>query len=226
VYEAHDYGPGVNNQKWFQVPDFPQNLPSLWYSHWAYLKFSAVAPVLVGEFGGNSVGHDPEGIWQRTLINYLQSNGFDYTYWCWNPNSSDTGGILEDDWTTIDQAKLSLLQAYQWPLLGSPEPADAAQAIVAAYQPPSLSPATAAASATATGQSTGVAGARATALGPSFAIGGPFDPDPRHVLAGAGGPTDPDPAHREARRTDEERYLEETGKPWNHAVYVTAATQP
>jgi endoglucanase len=212
VYEAHDYGPGVNNQKWFKAPDFPQNLPSLWYAHWAYLKLSAVAPVLVGEFGGNSVGNDPEGVWQRTLISYLQSNGFDYTYWCWNPNSSDTGGILEDDWTTIDQAKLSLLQAYQWPLLGSPEPADIAQSIVAAYQPPSLPP-----------ESTSAAETGPSAPGRSFGIGGPFDPDQGHVLAGAGGPTDPDPAHREARRGDEERYLEQTGRPWDQAVYVTSA---
>jgi hypothetical protein len=222
VYEAHDYGPGVNNQKWFTAPDFPQNLPSLWNAHWAYLKFSAVAPVLVGEFGGNSVGRDPEGIWQRTLISYLQSNGFDYTYWCWNPNSSDTGGILEDDWTTIDQTKLGLLRAYQWPLLGSPEPADAAQAIVAAYRPPAA-PAT---MPSAAGQSTSASDTGPSAPGSSFAIGGPFDPDPHHAMAGAGGPTDPDSAHRQARRTDEERYLEQTGKQWDQAVYVTATTQP
>jgi endoglucanase len=226
VYEAHDYGPGVNDQKWFQAPDFPHNLPNLWYAHWAYLKLSGTAPVLVGEFGGRSVGNDPEGVWQRTLISYLQSNGFDYTYWCWNPNSSDTGGVLQDDWTTIDQAKLRLLQAYQWPLLGSPEPAAAAQAIVAAYQPPALSPAAARPSAPATGQGTGASTTLALGPGASFAIGGPFDPDPNHVLAGAGGPNDPDPAHRAARRADEERYLQETGKPWDKAVYVTTTTGP
>jgi endoglucanase len=215
VYEAHDYGPEVNAQKWFQASDFPQNLPGIWYSHWAYLKLSGIAPVLVGEFGGRSVGSDAEGTWQRTLFNYLQSNGFDYTYWCWNPNSGDTGGILENDWTTVDASKLSLLHAYQWPLLGTPEAAAAAQAVIAAYQPPAVSQAH-------------VPGDPAesrpqTSLASSFAVGGPFDPDPSHVLAGLGGPNDPDPAHRQSRLADEQLFLQQTGKPWEKAVYVTAA---
>ena len=32
-----------------------------------------------------------------------------YTYWCWNPNSGDTGGILKDDWQTVDYNKMSYL---------------------------------------------------------------------------------------------------------------------
>ena len=214
VYEAHDYGPGVSAQKWFGAADFPSNLSSLWYSHWAYLKLNGIAPVLVGEFGGRSVGADQEGVWQRTLVSYLQQNGFDYTYWCWNPNSGDTGGVLQDDWSTLDQAKLAMLNAYQWPLLGSPEPAGAAQAIVSAYQAPSLSPPPAPA-ATRNGAPS------APGL-TTFAIGGPFDPDQAHVLLGVGGPNDPDAAHRQARQADEQRYLEQTGTPWSRAVYVTA----
>jgi len=216
VYEAHDYGPGVNDQKWFHAPDFPSNLPSVWNAHWAYLKLSGIA-VLIGEFGGHSVGSDTEGIWQRSLLSYLQANGFDYTYWCWNPNSSDTGGILEDDWTTLDPAKLAILQAYQWPLIGSTEPAAAARAIVAAYQSPTLPPPSGAAAQSNTQAST-------TSAPPAMvAIGGPFDPDPTHALLGVGGPNDPDPAHRAARQSDEQRYLDQTGVPWPEAVYVTAA---
>ena len=214
VYEAHDYGPGVSSQKWFQSPDFPTNLETLWNSHWAYLKLNGTAPVLIGEFGGRSVGNDAEGIWQRRLVSYLQSNGFDYTYWCWNPNSGDTGGVLEDNWTTLNPAKLAILQAYQWPPLGSPEPAVAAQAIIAAFDGPSPSPP--APTAPVAPPSTSVA----AGPGGTFAIGGPFDPDPNHVLLGAGGPSDPDPAHRQARQTDEQRYLEQTGTPWERAVYV------
>ncbi|MBV8806286.1 MAG: glycoside hydrolase family 5 protein, partial [Sinobacteraceae bacterium] len=123
VYEAHDYGPGVSGQSWFQTPDFPFDLPNVWYSHWAYLKLTNTAPVLIGEFGGRSMGDDTEGVWQRSLINFLQVNGFDYTYWSWNPNSGDTGGLLEDDWTTLNESKLSQLQASQWSLLGVAEPA-------------------------------------------------------------------------------------------------------
>jgi endoglucanase len=37
-------------------------------------------------------------------------------YWSWNPNSSDTGGLLEDDWLTVVESKRKLLA----PLLGQP----------------------------------------------------------------------------------------------------------
>jgi hypothetical protein len=114
VYSAHDYGPGVHQQDWFSAPDFPANLPGIWRNHWAYLQQDGIAPVLVGEFGGRSVGEDKEGVWQRSLLSFLQANGLSYTYWSWNPDSGDTGGILEDDWTTLDRNKLGMLAAYQW----------------------------------------------------------------------------------------------------------------
>jgi endoglucanase len=208
VYEAHDYGPGVSDQKWFHAPDFPQNLAAVWYSHWGYLKLTGVAPVLVGEFGGRSVGNDPEGTWQRTLLAYLQSNGFDYTYWSWNPNSGDTGGVLLDDWTTLNAPKVAILQAYQWPLLGAAVPASAASGVIGAYQPPAVPAAPA------------PPAAPSPAVGP-FALGGPFDPDPSHAGAGLGAPSDPDAAHRQARQADEQRYLLEHGAPWPWAVYIT-----
>lgn len=115
VYSAHDYGPEVYMQRWFQAPDFPHNLASLWMQHWGGLKDEGVAPVLLGEFGGRSVGADQEGTWQRTIVAYLRDHGISYTYWCWNPDSGDTGGILKDDWQTVDKAKLDLLATYQWP---------------------------------------------------------------------------------------------------------------
>ena len=118
VYSAHDYGPGVYPQSWFAVADYPRNLPAIWRRHWAYLPADGIAPVLVGEFGGRSMGHDLEGTWQRSLVDFLKASGLSYTYWSWNPDSGDTGGILKDDWTTIDRAKLDVLSTYQWPRLG------------------------------------------------------------------------------------------------------------
>jgi endoglucanase len=117
VYSAHDYGPGVYNQKWFQVLEFPYNLPDIWRAHWAYLAQDSIAPVLVGEFGGRSVGQDREGVWQRSLVSFLKDSGISYTYWALNPNSGDTGGVLRDDWASPDRDKLGILAAYQWPLL-------------------------------------------------------------------------------------------------------------
>lgn len=117
VYSAHDYGPGVYEQQWFRAADFPANLPRLWRDRWAYLQLDGIAPVLIGEFGGRSVGSDAEGVWQRSLVGYLRDHAFHYTYWSWNPNSGDTGGMLRDDWQAVDQAKLNVLAAYQWPKL-------------------------------------------------------------------------------------------------------------
>lgn len=121
VYSAHDYGPSVWMQSWFQTPDFPRNLPSFWQKHWAYLQLQGKTPVLMGEFGGRSMGADLEGIWQRALVAYLKVNQISYTYWSWNPDSGDTGGLLEPDWKTLDPAKMDVLSAYQWPLLDNPQ---------------------------------------------------------------------------------------------------------
>jgi endoglucanase len=117
VYSAHDYGPGVWKQKWFTAPNFPDSLPPVWQQHWAYLAQEHKAPVVLGEFGGRSVGDDLEGKWQRTLIGYLKANGISYWYWDWNPNSGDTGGVLLDDWKTVNASKLRALQGYEWPML-------------------------------------------------------------------------------------------------------------
>jgi endoglucanase len=116
VYSAHDYGPGVWRQGWFDAPDYPDNLPQMWHDRWAYLQAEGTAPVLLGEFGGRSVDPaDDEGIWQRALFSYLKEQGISYTYWSWNPNSGDTGGVLTDDWHTVDQAKLDLIRTHQAP---------------------------------------------------------------------------------------------------------------
>ena len=120
VYSAHDYGPSVYNQPWFQVSnpaDLAHTLPAIWEKHWAYLQQNGTAPVFVGEFGGPSMGQDVEGVWQRTLVTFLKTNHLSYTYWAWNPNSGDTGGILNNDWTTINRSKVDVLSAYQWPML-------------------------------------------------------------------------------------------------------------
>jgi len=122
VYSPHDYGPSVSGQKWFTDPTFPDNMPAFWDKHWGYLQKQGIAPVLVGEFGGPTVGSDPEGTWQRSLVAYLKQNSISYTYWCLNPNSGDTGGLLEDDWQTINAGKEALLRTFQGKLLSNRAP--------------------------------------------------------------------------------------------------------
>ena len=62
-----------------------------------------------GEFGGRYMGQDQ--IWQDAFVDYLIDNdAHSFFYWSLNPNSGDTGGLLQDDWRTVNQAKLALLQ--------------------------------------------------------------------------------------------------------------------
>src|SRR5258706_3041166 len=119
VYSAHDYGPDIWEQTWFKAPSFPRNLPAVWQSHWAYLQTEGIAPVYLGEFGGG-MGQRQEALWQTTLVKFLSQNKIGYAYWSWNPDSGDTGGILNKDWTTVDQARMDILRSYMWPMLTGP----------------------------------------------------------------------------------------------------------
>ncbi len=112
VYSAHDYGPEVYKEQWFKVSNpavLAHTLPALWQKHWAYLQQNGTAPVFVGEFGWRSMGQDAEGVWQRTLMAFLHTHGMSFAYWTWDPSSGDTSGILQEDWTTVDQGKVCAL---------------------------------------------------------------------------------------------------------------------
>jgi endoglucanase len=110
VYSPHEYGPGVYNQPWFSDPTFPNNMPKRWEIGFHYIATQGIAPILIGEFGGRQVdSSSKEGIWQQKFVDYIDQNNLSFTYWDWNPNSSDTGGILLDDWKTVDVAKQQLL---------------------------------------------------------------------------------------------------------------------
>jgi endoglucanase len=117
VYSPHDYGPGVASQSWFSDPNFPNNMPALWDSYWGYISKNNIAPILMGEFGGRGVDTtSTEGIWQNKLVDYIKQNDLYWTYWCLNPNSGDTGGLLQDDWQTWNAPKQSMLDRIMKPL--------------------------------------------------------------------------------------------------------------
>ena len=106
VYSAHEYGPGVHAQPWFADANFPQNLDRRWETGFHYVATDKIAPILIGEFGGRRVDtSSQEGIWQRHLIEYIRQKRLSFTYWSWNPDSADTGGILQDDWQSINVEK-------------------------------------------------------------------------------------------------------------------------
>ncbi len=108
VYSPHEYG--GSNVSWFADPIFPANLYQRWETGFNYIATQRIAPILIGEFGGYFVDNkSKEGIWQRFLVDYIAKKKLSFAYWCWNPNSKGTGGILLDDWQKINAPKQKLL---------------------------------------------------------------------------------------------------------------------
>mmetsp|Transcript_35803 Transcript_35803/g.59706 ORF Transcript_35803/g.59706 Transcript_35803/m.59706 type:complete len:99 (+) Transcript_35803:3-299(+) len=62
---------------------------------------------------GDKVWMDAFVAW---LLNSNVSPGF---YWCLNPNSGDTGGLLFDDWVTPVNSKIALLSHFPSTDVGS-----------------------------------------------------------------------------------------------------------
>jgi aryl-phospho-beta-D-glucosidase BglC (GH1 family) len=114
LYSAHDYGPEVFPQTWFSAADYPRNLASLWDQTWGYIPRTGIGGVFIGEFGiGHSDAYSGHALqWIQALMAYMGANS-SWTYWSLNPNSGDTGGILQDDWVSVQQWKLDLLTPYQ-----------------------------------------------------------------------------------------------------------------
>ena len=51
IYSAHDYGPNLFQQSWFNSTTTYSSLTAVWTKFWAYLSQNGTAPVWVGEFG-------------------------------------------------------------------------------------------------------------------------------------------------------------------------------
>ncbi|MDP9442117.1 MAG: cellulase family glycosylhydrolase, partial [Actinomycetota bacterium] len=124
VYSAHDYPATVYPQPWFNDPTYPRNLPGLWDQRWGYLHKQGIAPVVLGEFGTRM--ETPSDIqWFDTLIDYLGSTStsgvgsFGWLFWSWNPQSTDTGAILNDDGITVNERKDAKLTPLKFPLSAS-----------------------------------------------------------------------------------------------------------
>lgn len=127
VYSPHDYPNSVYPQPWFSGSNFGAGLPAKFRQMWGYIYEENIAPVYIGEFGTKL--SDPKDIvWLEAITSYI-SGDFDnngtidipagtedisWTFWSWNPNSGDTGGILADDWTTINQNKMAYLTSIQF----------------------------------------------------------------------------------------------------------------
>ncbi|MFE2918138.1 cellulase family glycosylhydrolase, partial [Kitasatospora indigofera] len=114
VYSPHDYGPAVYPQPWFQGSWDRSTLErDVWDPNWLYLHKSGTAPLLIGEWGGKLDGGANQK-WMTAVRDEIVQYGLSHTFWCVNPNSGDTGGLLLDDWKTWDTAKYDLLKPSLW----------------------------------------------------------------------------------------------------------------
>jgi len=108
VWSPHVYGADVTGNPYSTAG---------WESHWGYLvdgtHATNEAASLIGEFGTRYSTAATQS-WLDDLVDYLiaidQRNTF---FWCLNPNSGDTGGLLMDDWTTPETGKLTQLAKLQ-----------------------------------------------------------------------------------------------------------------
>ncbi|WP_075341628.1 cellulase family glycosylhydrolase [Tenacibaculum agarivorans] len=118
MYSAHEYGPEVAPQDWFTASDFPQNMPAIWQANYDYLYEEGTSPIFLGEFGiKNQNAFGGIAFTWFTEFTQFMGNRYSWTFWSMNPNSGDTGGILQDDWASVNQWKLDVLIPYQAPLI-------------------------------------------------------------------------------------------------------------
>lgn len=140
VYAPHEYGTSVSSQTWLATSSsaptgWPNNLQPMWRQHWGWAFEQNIAPIWVGEFGGqfgfanatgaaNGNANAPtEIVWLQTLMKYLNGDwngdgtnhltgsqlGMSFAYWN-DMLSSDTGSlVIDNDLTTPQSGKLALL---------------------------------------------------------------------------------------------------------------------
>ncbi len=127
VYSPHDYPNSIYPQTWFSDPSYPNNEPAIFADKWGFIYEQEIAPIWVGEWGSKL--SDPKDVlWADAITKYLGGGttqlkidpgelGPSWSWWAWNPNSGDTGGILKDDWTTVNLNKIELLQPLMYGLI-------------------------------------------------------------------------------------------------------------
>lgn len=119
VYSPHDYGPLVWEQEWFKKDFTTQTLlDDYWYDTWAFLVEEKLSPLFMGEWGGfYDDEHDPTGDnrkWMKLLRDYMIEKRIHHTFWCFNENSGDTGGLLINDFQDWDIPKYEFVKEALW----------------------------------------------------------------------------------------------------------------
>ncbi len=113
VYSPHDYGPAVYQQPWFKSGyNYNSLYKDCWHDNWFYIQEDGIAPLLIGEWGGFMT--EPNLTWMTHLRKFIKTNKINHTFWCFNANSGDTGGLVKDDFVTWDTEKYNFVKEVLW----------------------------------------------------------------------------------------------------------------
>ena len=127
VYSAHDYGPALFQQAWFNGSTSNSSLSAVWNKFWGYVSTDNIAPVFVGEFGTDNNSSDiqssapgSQGQWFQGLVNFLQNNSL-LNWTSWALNGEDSYALLDNQYdpTPVSSLKQSMLATIQFPLNGA-----------------------------------------------------------------------------------------------------------
>jgi len=106
VFSPHVYGVSVRGAE--HINDGYNE----WESWFGFLNTYYDNLVCIGEIGGLNGGSDYT--WHQNILKYLQDKNIrNFYYWCLNPNSFDTSGVLGADWSTVDQSKIDFMYNLQ-----------------------------------------------------------------------------------------------------------------
>ena len=113
VYSPHDYGPTVYEQPWFYNGyNYDTLMKDCWRDNWFYIYEKGTAPLLIGEWGGYMT--KPNIVWMTYMRQLIGTYNLNHTFWCFNANSGDTGGLVLDDFTTWDTEKYNFVKEVLW----------------------------------------------------------------------------------------------------------------
>mmetsp|Transcript_1670 Transcript_1670/g.2530 ORF Transcript_1670/g.2530 Transcript_1670/m.2530 type:complete len:2764 (-) Transcript_1670:466-8757(-) len=115
VWSPHLYGPSLHHMYYFETPDFPNGVAEIYDLQVGWLVNFTGHAVVVGEWGGwydsKLAQYPKDKIWGDYFVSYLNARDWSCGFfWVLNPDSVDTGGILEHDWRTPIQGKVNLLR--------------------------------------------------------------------------------------------------------------------
>lgn len=121
IISPHMYGPSVTkNKRAFAGQDLENRmLKSFVYLHTKGYCLQGRCykfPIVVGEFGSKFIlKEDLQHLdsFQKLMNKYFGKN-MSWAFWAYNNNSGDTGGIVKDDWVTLEMGKLQWLKKFMY----------------------------------------------------------------------------------------------------------------